>query len=172
MAEPGEMVTVVDEHDNPIGTKLRADVTHNDIYRVTALWLTNSRGDVLLAQRGFHKKNNPGQWGPAVAGTVNAGESYEANIVKEVFEELGLQNIALTPLLKKFTDDGSWRYFCQFYTAVINRPANAFVIEVENIEQVAWFASAQLLTELQSNPTKFVPTAHLWPELLQGAESL
>ncbi len=82
---------IVDENDKRIGLKIRRDIKQEEIYRVSALWIENSKGDVLLAQRSFDKKNNPGQWGTAVAGTVEEDEDYDLNIYKEAEEEIGLK---------------------------------------------------------------------------------
>jgi isopentenyldiphosphate isomerase len=79
-----EKQVIVDESDNVIGAKIRSDILPDDIYRVSCLWLRNPSGEVLLAQRSFDKKNDPGRWGPAVAGTVSENETYEENIRKEI----------------------------------------------------------------------------------------
>lgn len=81
---------IVNEQDEEIGVKHRHDITSDDIYRVSALWIENSHGDVLMSQRGFMKRNNPGKWSAAVAGTIDEGESYSENIYKEAEEEIGL----------------------------------------------------------------------------------
>ena len=86
-----DRIVVVDEEDNVVGAELRSIVDEKGLrYRVSGLWLRNSRGEVLLARRALTKTHYPGRWGPAVAGTVEEGESYEQNIVKEAEEELGL----------------------------------------------------------------------------------
>lgn len=59
-------IVIVDDNDIVIGLKDRSEIKSLDIYRVSALWVVNNEGDVLLAQRAFNKKNNPGKWGPAV----------------------------------------------------------------------------------------------------------
>ena len=59
------LIPVVDANDIQIGLKEREDITSGDIYRVSALWLTNSNGDVLLTQRSYTKKNSPGAWSAA-----------------------------------------------------------------------------------------------------------
>jgi len=87
-------IIIVDENDNPIGLKERGTLDYDkDIYRVSALWITNSKGQILIARRALTKKQNPGKWGPGVAGTIDEGETYDSNIIKEAKEELGLQNI-------------------------------------------------------------------------------
>jgi isopentenyldiphosphate isomerase len=61
---------IVDENEKVIGAKERDQILPTDIQQITGLWLTNSKGEVLLAQRQITKKNDPGKWGPAAAGTV------------------------------------------------------------------------------------------------------
>ena len=85
-----EKVIVVDKNNNIIGSKYRDELQSNDIIRVVGVWIENEKGEVLIAQRSFNKKHDPGKWGPAVAGTLEEGESYALNILKEVKEEIGI----------------------------------------------------------------------------------
>ena len=55
-----EIIPLVNEQDEIIGYKERAEIKTEDIYRVSALRITNSQGEILVAQRAFTKKNNPG----------------------------------------------------------------------------------------------------------------
>lgn len=74
-------IQIVDDQDQFIGLKERNEVDYkSDIYRVSALWLTNSKGQTLLAKRAAVKDKDPGKWGPAVAGTIDEGETYDENI--------------------------------------------------------------------------------------------
>src|SRR3989344_8863957 len=86
-------IVIVDENDKVVCEKDKEMVRGADIYRVSALWITNSRDEILLARRALTKSHHPRKWGPAVAGTVDEGETYEENIIKEAEEELGLKNI-------------------------------------------------------------------------------
>ncbi len=147
---------IVDKNDQIIGYKEYGRLKPSDIYRVSALWLTSSRGDILLAQRSFNKKHCPGLWGPAVAGTNDEGETYLDNIVKETEEEIGLTGL-------KFEKDsyglkeGKRTYFRQMFSAVIDyKPAEDFVIQREEVEAVKWLTRQQLADELKSHPEKFV----------------
>lgn len=54
-----ELIPIVNLDDEIIGYKERSKITSQDIYRVSALWIENSKGEILLAQRGFMKRNNP-----------------------------------------------------------------------------------------------------------------
>lgn len=161
-----ERVIVVDENDTEIGTKEREMLSYGDIYRISALWITNSESQILLAQRKWTKKNDPGKWGPAVAGTVNEGETYEDNIYKEAEEEIGLTGITFALGPKRFVDDGLHRFFAQWFIAQVDQPLDAFTPREEEVEQLAWVDKAVLLHELDAIPEKFVPNADSWKGLL------
>ena len=75
-------VTIVDKDDNIIGSRDRKSLAEGDIYRVSALWVTNSRGEILLARRHKNKSHHPRKWGPAVAGTVEENESYVRHVLR------------------------------------------------------------------------------------------
>lgn len=149
-------IIIVDEDDKEVGV-LERDQINDEIYRVAALWLTNSKGQVLLAQRSFKKKNSPGRWGPAAAGTVEADESYESNIIKEAEEELGLTGVNLEPFKKiRVNYEYGKNYFCQYFKAEIDMRADDFRIDKEEVEQVAWFDKEFLLNDLKKHPIKYV----------------
>ena len=102
---------IVNENDEIIGYKGKGTLEKSDIYRVSALWIQNSKGDILLAQRKLTKKHSPGKWGPAVAGTNDEGESYESNIIKETEEEIGLKGYGFKKR-DKFRRSEKNNFFC------------------------------------------------------------
>lgn len=149
-----ERVPVVDEQDNIITYKFRDEVADDAIYRVSALWITNSKGEILLAQRAFTKGHDPGRWQGAVAGTVEEGETYLENIVKETREEIGVDNLELTPG-PKIMANGQYRFFVQFFVATLDKPAEEFKIKQDEVLQVRWFDRDELARELRKHPEKF-----------------
>jgi 8-oxo-dGTP diphosphatase len=61
------------------------------LFRARVVAAIIRRGDrFLLGRRAPHKKSAPGYWCP-VSGRVEAGESLEAAVVRECFEEVGLR---------------------------------------------------------------------------------
>lgn len=160
-------ITIVDKEDNVIGEKDRSEITPPDIYRVSALWLTNSRDDILLAQRSFNKKNQPGKWGPAVAGTVEADEDYDKNIVKEIEEEIGLKVSIkdLTKGPKLFRNGELHKYFGQWYLYAIDKPAPEFRIKHDEVEKVKWFSKNDLEEAFNAHPDDFLSSAPEWLKL-------
>ncbi len=158
---PKPRIVVVNENDEIIAHKERGTLTKDDIYRVSALWVKNSNGDILLAQRKFTKSHDPGKWGPAVAGTIDEGETYEQNIIKEAEEEIGLKNIKPIPG-PKVRMAGEYSYFDQWYTLTVDKPAEDFVIQEEEVEQVKWFMRDELIKELCDSPGKYLKALD-WP---------
>jgi isopentenyl-diphosphate delta-isomerase len=148
-------IIIVNNKDEIIGHKQRGTLARSDIYRVSALWVTNSRGDVLLAQRKFNKKHNPGMWGPAVAGTIDEGETYDSNIVKEAEEEIGLAHITPRKGPKYRTAD-DYNFFCQWYTLALDKPAEDFTVQEDEVEQIKWFTVDELQRELLQHPEKYL----------------
>lgn len=153
-------IIIVDEKDNPISLKERGTVdSENDICRISALWITNSQNQVLLAQRKLTKKYNPGKWGPAVGGTNEEGETYESNIYKEAEEEIGLTGQKFIEGPKIFISTPN-KKFSQIFFLTLDWQLDQFKIQEEEVEQIKWFDRDELLLELKTNPNNFTPSVH------------
>ncbi len=149
-------IPIVDADDNVIGHKERADIDYaHDIFRTASLWITNSQGDVLLAQRKFDKKVDPGKWAEAVGGTVEGNDSYEETVIREAEEELGLANIQIVKGPKQFITTPC-SYFVQWYTTTIDQDISKFVMQADEVEAIAWIPRAKLEQELAEAPEKYI----------------
>lgn len=146
---------IVDENDKIIWYKLRKNIQEKDIYRASALWITNSKNEILLAQRSFKKINSPGQWWPAVSWTLAKGETYLKNIIKETKEELGVYNIK--PIKWKKTRR-YWKYnhFTQWFTLKLDKKIEEFIIQEEEVEKIEWLPEKEFLMKIKSRPEEFV----------------
>lgn len=157
-------IAVVDENDQLIGYKDRDALAKGDLYRVTSAWITNSRGEILLAQRAFSKKKDPGKWSCAVAGTVDEGEEYDDNIVKEIAEEIGVKltihDLAKGPKMRIRGNAND--FFDQWYVCMLDVPEDAFVIQVEEVVAVQWVSKDEIRRLLRESPDFFIPSASQW----------
>jgi isopentenyl-diphosphate delta-isomerase len=156
---------IVNEQDEIIGHKDRADHNPDFITRVAGLWIYNSKGEVLIAQRAFDKVHDPGKWGPAAAGTVEKGETYLSNIIKEAEEELGivLQESQLAVGKHKFRET-SHKYFSQTFIAKLDLPIEDFKIQKEEVESIRWVDMEELSVWVKKRPEDFIAS---FPESLQ-----
>lgn len=154
----GNLYQVVNADDNLVGHKLRNEIDfQNDYYRVSAVWIMNSGGQVLIAQRKLTKDKDPGKWGPAVAGTLEQGETYETNAYKEAEEEIGLTGVEFSSGPKmKFEQP---RHFhLQWFVVNVDKPAEEFTPQPTEVEQVTWVDSEELVQDVAANPDKYVPS--------------
>lgn len=158
-------IIIVDKNDNMIASKEREILEAKDIWRVSALWLTNSKGQILMARRALNKIHNPGKWGPAAAGTVEEGETYDFNIIKEAEEEIGLKNLELKKGSKTKNSTGKYEYFCQWFTAKIDKPIEEFKIQKSEVAEVRWFSKEELRKKLRENPGEFIYSVNQWIDL-------
>ena len=158
-------IPLVDKEDTIIGFKERAELDYSkDIFRTASLWITNRQGDVLVAQRTFDKKVDPGKWAEAVGGTVEGQDSYLDTIVREAREELGISGVSMTPGPKQYVEDSA-KYFIQWYTCQLDLPLDGFEIQTSEVEKVAWIPVAQLRNELIERPEKYVRAMKSFVEL-------
>lgn len=148
-------IPIVNEEDEILYYKERNDVTPDEIIRTASIWITDEFDNVLMQQRKFTKKKNPGKWGPAAAGTVEKDETYEQNIRKEVFEEIGIKDISPIPYKKFFGKTNNGKRFAQVYTATIHHNT-VLTIQEDEVEQMKWFSRKELLDKIESNPETFV----------------
>ena len=147
-------IPIVNEKDEIIKNINIEERQIGDICRISALWITNEKKEILLAQRSFNKKRDPGKWGPAVAGTVEENETYEDNIIKEAEEEIGLKNIKPKTEFKNRRST-SHEYFSQWFSVVIdsNYP---LVKQDSEVEQIKWFTKEQVIKKWNENPDFFL----------------
>ena len=130
---------IVDENDEVIGYKHRHDITSDDTYRVSALWIENSKWEILMSLRGFMKRNNPGKWSAAVAGTIDKWESYDENIYKEAEEELWITWYIFEKWEKMHHTKWQYRYFCQWYHLTADINIEELILEYPEVETTRWF---------------------------------
>ena len=151
-------IVIVDADDNPIGVQEYESLSYDDIYQVSALWLTdNNTGDILIAQRNWSKHNDPGKWSASVSGTIDEGETYDINIVKEIEEEIGLVNLILAKGPKEFIDDGQHKFFVQWFLAKVGKNNTIITIQEEEVEATKWIPKAELVKDVEHNPDKYTP---------------
>jgi isopentenyldiphosphate isomerase len=148
------LIPIVDENDVVIGMKERDAIEQGDICRASALWLTNSHGDILIARRALSKKHNPGLWSCAVAGTVDGQETYEENMLKETEEEIGLvlspSDLTMGPKARRK------RIFLQWYFATKDVSIDDLRMQEEEVMDLRWISSAELREWVAERPVDFV----------------
>lgn len=157
------LTIIVNENDEIINHKPRTEIQQTEIYRVSALRITNSKGEILLAQRALTKRHDPGIWWAAVAGTNDEWETYESNIIKEAEEEIGLKNFTYKKATK-LKCNWEHNFFCQRFTTTIDKEIEEFILQQEEVAQIKRFTPKELEIQLDKHPEKFL--THMKKEFL------
>src|SRR5262245_31616854 len=91
-----ELVDIVDEDDRVVRQATRSEMRRERLlHRVVAILCFNSRGEIYVHQRTAVKDLFPSLYDMFVAGTVEAGETYEATALRELEEEVGIRGVQL-----------------------------------------------------------------------------
>lgn len=93
-----ELLDLVDSQDQVIGKLERSQVyarkLHN--FRVINAFFINDQGQIWVPRRTAHKRLFPLHLDVSVGGHVSSGETYEQALIREVYEEIGLDLEAIT----------------------------------------------------------------------------
>ncbi len=155
-----QKIIIVDNNNQIIWYKDRSELTPDDIYRVSTARITDSSGNILLAQRSRNKKNNPWKRWPAVARTPEEWETYESNIIKEIKEEIGIK-ITLDKLQPQLIEYRRWswgktQYFGQRFVWIYDWDKSLLQKQDEEVEALKRFSKQELEQELEQNPDIFL----------------
>ena len=87
-----EYLDVVDENNQLTGKTEERNIIHEKgiWHREVAVWIMNEKGEILLQKRAANKRQEPNKWA-ICAGHVEAGESVEDSMIREMEEELGIK---------------------------------------------------------------------------------
>ena len=83
-----EIYSVVDEDDKVVGTATRKEVHDKKlIHRSVMFFIFDKKRRILVTQRTKNKEFFKEYWSIGLGGHVNAGETYDEAVVREVKEE-------------------------------------------------------------------------------------
>ncbi len=93
-----ELLDVVNKKGETIKTMPRSKI-HGDpslLHKVVHVLVFNEIGELYLQKRSMDKDVAPGKWDTSVGGHVDAGETLEDAVKREIEEELGITTPTLT----------------------------------------------------------------------------
>ncbi|MDB5178978.1 MAG: hydrolase [Patescibacteria group bacterium] len=152
-----ELITIVDQDDNVIGSQDRLTAYQSgNIIRLASVILFNSQGQILLQQRSARKQQAALKWSTSAAGHVDAGESYLQAIRRETQEELGLPELEFQPIGKYYSEikEGhiTFRHFKSVFRAHSDLP---IIFDPVEVATVRWVSPAELNKWLAHRPDDF-----------------
>lgn len=148
-----EEFDLVDIHDTVIGvtTKDESHITAG-IHRLVAVFVFNNKGELFMQ---YHERS--GLWDHSVGGHVGKGETYDAAVEREAFEELGL-NGPFIKLAHFFSDETSrGKPIKHFFTLYECTPKNWEFVPNAEVKRVQPLSIDAIVTRMKNNPSEFTP---------------
>lgn len=98
---PDELLDIVNDHDVVIGQEMRSIVHQQGLqHRGVHVFLFDAQGRMLIQKRSADRASSPSLLDCSVSEHVKAGESYREAAFRGLKEEMGLEDIELSPLGK------------------------------------------------------------------------
>ena len=150
MAAQDEIITIVDENNNEIGTASRAEMRSQGlVHRASYILVFNSLGEIFVQKRTATKDIYPGYYDVATGGVVLAGETYEQSAERELAEELAIHNVALTPFADFYAADGGNRVWGRAFSCVYDGDV---VLQEEEVESGDFYTVETALAMSRQHP--------------------
>lgn len=152
------LIQIVDENDVPLrgGTKQEA-WTEGLFHRLVKVMIVDEKGRILLGHRAPTKHPFPGHWDTAVGGHVDDGETYEKAVLRELKEETGITDAALSEIeyygTKKIAEGRKLNRFCKLFKATIDS-STTVVMDPEEVDEMRWFTLDEARTLLEDSDLK------------------
>ena len=145
-----EIVAIVDENNNVVGSAARRDMrAQNLCHRSTYILVFNSQGDVYVQKRTKIKDIFPGYYDPAAGGVVLAGESYLEGAKRELEEEMGIRGVPLQSLFEFYHTDANSQVWGTAYRCVYD---GTVALQEEEVESGSFMAIEKIFEEAAVRP--------------------
>ena len=149
-----EIFDVVNDRDEVIDRRARSEVHRLGLrHRAVHVLVFNARGQVFLQKRSRKKDRQPGLWDSSASGHVDSGEDYDAAVVRELREEIGLA-LAQPPrrLFKINAGAETDQEFVWVYRCEAEGP---FALNPDEIECGGWFTPDEVARWMAERPQDF-----------------
>ncbi len=154
MLQP-ELVVLVDEQNNVLGTMPKAEVhsAQTPLHRAFSSFIFNNRGELLLQQRSQAKKTWPLVWSNSCCGHPGLDESNIDAAKRRLQAELGLSVedlVEVEPYRYCFTRYGVMEN--EICPIIVGKTDTQPVINPDEVEAVRWMPWKEFIDEIRAHP--------------------
>ncbi len=171
--ENAELVVLLDEDGQPIGTALKSEVHHENtpLHLAFSCYLFDGSGRFLLTQRALSKKTWPGVWTNSCCGHPGPGEDMKQAITRRMEQELGTTVTDLRVVVPDFRyravmDDGTVENECCPVFVGICPDPDDMQPDPSEVEDHQWVDWAAFRDEVRSGRREISPWCRLQVEAL------
>lgn len=147
-------------------------------HKAVALFIVNSKNQVLLQKRSKTKKLWPNMWDITTGGHVLAGEFGFEAIIREADEELGIkldeQDITFvgSAISTNIKGDIVNNHFNEFY--IVNKEVNEceLTLKEEEVSDIKWIEKEEIIERIKDNCNGITDKGACWDYLIKYYEWL
>ena len=173
-----ELIDIYNEHNESLNTQKMKSEAHRSGFwhRSSHIWIFNNRSEILLQLRSGIKDIFPNLWDVSAAGHIGEGEKPIESAIRETEEEIGLlaahKDLEFYTIRKQISKykhflDNEFHYV---YFLKFNHDISNLVLQKEEVEEIKFYHTDFLKTELNNNPEDFVPHGNYWFDVISEVE--
>lgn len=148
MSTDNEVVLIVDDHNQTVGTQPRSVMRRMNLpHRASYILVFDRQERLFIHKRTQSKDVFPGYYDIAAGGVVKQGETYRQSAERELFEELGIRGVPIIDLFECFYSDESCRVWGRVYRCEYN---GEIALQKEEIESGQFMTVADILATAES----------------------
>ncbi|MFH0828583.1 MAG: isopentenyl-diphosphate Delta-isomerase [Candidatus Kerfeldbacteria bacterium] len=156
-----ELVVLVNEQNEPIGTALKADV-HTDrtpLHRGFSVFVFHPKGELLLQQRARTKKTWPLVWSNSCCGHPAPGEETVDAAKRRLMDELSVDAGDVKVLLPnyRYSSERDGVVENEMCPVLVARYSGAVVPDPDEVENTTWMPWNDFLKKISSGDGSFSP---------------
>jgi isopentenyl-diphosphate Delta-isomerase len=160
VSSESELLVVVDEQDNIVDYKSKAECHNGDgiLHRAFSIFIFDDKMQLLIQKRSDQKRLWPLYWSNSCCSHPRKDEVFNEATIRRTEEELGFTT-PLTFLFKfqysaKFGDEGSEREVCSVFAGKSNKDVTA---NPNEIAEWKYIDQSELEKDFEKNPDDYSP---------------
>lgn len=173
-----EFFDVLDEKGNYTNKVEDRAICHKDglYHKAVALFIINSKSQVLLQRRSPNKRMWPNMWDITAGGHVDAGEFGYKAVIREAKEELGIDlckndlTFIGCSVSNNIKGDIKDNHFNEFYIANKDVDETKLSLQKEEVAEVRWFGKEEIIKRFENNHDGITDKQGCWEYLLKYYE--
>ena len=172
MEEKFDVLTETGEYANRIESREDCH-KYGFWHKAVAMFMINSKGQVLLQKRSANKKLWPNMWDITAGGHVLAGEFGFEAIIREIKEELGI-DIEKNDILfigsatsNNIKGDVINNHFNEYYIITKDIDESKLTLQLEEVSEVKWFEKDDIVNRIKNNFYGITEKGGCWDYLIK-----
>lgn len=142
-------------------------------HKAVAMFIINSKGQVLLQKRSANKKTWPNMWDITAGGHVLAGEFGFQSIIREAEEELGISlnkndiTFVGSSISTNVQGDIVNNHFNEFYIVNKDIDETTLKLQEEEVSEVKWVDKNEIIERIKDNCNGITAKEGCWEYLIK-----